>query len=339
MKKILTVILLLFLSIMNVKALKVVSLGDSIPDGYRLSNKIDSFDNMFSKALNSKYYEHSYIGMRSDDLLRDLDIEKVKENVKSADIVIINIGANDLLDLFDYVDLSELGIVVEAGTTPKANLDIKTISILKEYLQRVFTDELKPMAIEAATDFSITFPLIIKKVKEYNPNAKIIVNNLYNPFFNISIPLLKIDLSDIEETCDEIINEFNNTIIKEDVYKIMDIYSTLRDNKYLNVNPIGLSFDPHPNIEGHKKIYELYLNELCYKVTYDGKDYYTFKNGKAEIKPKFKFGYTFVKWNKDINNVNSDMEIEAIYRFNYLYIIIPVVIIIITFILIKKKKH
>lgn len=336
MKKIL-ILILLFLSIQNVNALKIVSLGDSIPDGYRLSDKSDSFDNMFAETLNSSFYEHSYIGMRSDDLLRDLDLKEVKENVKSADVVIINIGANDLLDLFDYVDLSEVGIVVEAGTTPKANLDIKTISILKEYLHNIFTNKLKPMSMKAATDFSITFPLIIEKVREYNPNAKIIVNNLYNPFFNISVPLLKIDLSDIEKICDEVITEFNSVINSHEGYEIIDIYSILRNNNYLNVNPLSLSFDPHPNIDGHKKIYELYINELCYKVTYDGKDYYVFKNSKAEIKPKYKFGYTFIKWNKDINKVNSDMEIEAIYRFNYLYIIIPVIIVMAVIIVIKKK--
>lgn len=339
MKKLLIFILVLFLSLESVKALKIVSLGDSIPNGYLLSDSTMSFDNLFSNALNAELYEFSYIGMRSDNLLSDLDRQELKDNILNADMVIINIGANDLLDLLDYVDLSEIGIVVESGTVPKINLSSKKIPIIKAYLENIFINELKPMSIDAAKNFSIIFPNIIQKIKEYNPNTRIIVNNLYNPFFNISVPLLNIDLNSIEKEMDEVINSFNDTIYNNDGYEIIDIYSILRNNDYLNVNPISLSFDPHPNIEGHKKIYELYLSELCYKVSYDNNDYYVLKNGSINIKPKDKIGYTFVKWNYNINKIESDIELKAIYKLNYIYIIISISIIIIITVLIIKKKH
>jgi lysophospholipase L1-like esterase len=339
MKKVLIFVLTLFLSIKSVQALKIVSLGDSVPNGYLLSDSTMSFDNLFSNALNAELYEFSYIGMRSDDLLSDLDRQELKDNILNADIVIINIGANDLLDLLDYVDLSEIGIVVESGTVPKINLSSKKIPIIKAYLDNIFINELKPMSIDAAKDFSIIFPNIIRKIKEYNPNTRIIVNNLYNPFFNISVPLLNIDLNSIERETDEIIASFNDTIYNNDGYEIIDIYSILRNNDYLNVNPISLSFDPHPNIEGHKKIYELYLNELCYRVTYNNEDYYTLKNESINIKPKNKIGYTFVKWNYDIHRIESNIELKAIYKLNYICVVIPILIIIVTTILIIKKKH
>ena len=339
MKKVLIFVLTLFLSIKSVQALKIVSLGDSVPSGYFLSDSTKSYDNLFSNAIGAEFYEYTYIGMRSDDLLRDLDKEDLKENISNADIVIMNIGANDLLDLLDYVDLSEIGLVIKSGTIPKANLDMKTIPIIKDHLENVFINELKPMSIDASKDFSIVFPEIIKKIREYNPNIRIIVNNLYNPFFSISVPLLNIDLSSIEKEMDEIINSFNDTIYNNDGYEVIDIYSILRNNAYLNVNPISLSFDPHPNIEGHKKIYELYLSELCYKVSYDNKDYYVLKNGSIDIKPKDKIGYTFVKWNYDINKIESDIELKAIYKLNYICVVIPILIIIVTTILIIKKKH
>lgn len=338
MKKILILILVTFLYIGSVNALKVVSLGDSIPNGYLLSDSNNSFDNMFADALGADYYEFSYIGMRSDDLLRELEQTELKRNIEDADIIIINIGANDLLDLLDYIDLSKVGIEYEYGSMPQIYLNSEFINNLKTYLQDFFVNELKPKAVEAANDFAIIFPLIIEKIKKYNPNVRIIVNNLYNPFFNISVPLLKMDLSYIEQTADEAIQSYNDIININSGYEIIDVYNTLRNNNYLNVNPTTLSFDPHPNIKGHRKIYELYLKELCYKVTYDNKDYYVLKNGSIDIKPKKKPGYKFVKWNYDLNNVDKDIELKAIYKFDYLYIVVLILVVVTAVVLILRRK-
>ena len=271
MKKILMIILLYFICVVNVNALKIVSLGDSINAGYMLPDSNKSFDNMFADILDAEIYEHSYLGMRSDNLLKELNQNNIKDNIKNADIVIINIGANDLLDLLDYADLSKVGIEIEYGAIPQVDLNNKFISNLKTYLQEFVTKDIKPMSDKAISDFSVIFPSIIKKVREYNPNATIIVNNLYNPFFNISIPLLNVDLSEIEKETDRIIDSFNNIINSNNDYTVIDVHGILRDNKYLNINPLSLSFDPHPNIDGHKKIYKLYLKELCYKISYEGK--------------------------------------------------------------------
>ena len=341
MKKILFTIFTFLLLISNVNALKVVSLGDSVTSGYLLDDETKSYDNLLADTLDVEYYEYSYIGMRSDDLLYDLEDEELKSNIMDADIVIINIGANDLLDLLDYIDLSKVGIEIKYGTIPKVDLSKEFINNLKNYMREFFVNELEPMSIETANDFAIIFPSIIETIKEYNPDIKIYVNNLYNPFFNISIPLLQIDLSDVEEVAENAIASFNDTIYKYDDYEIVDVYSLLRNNKYLNVNPINLEFDPHPNIEGHEKIYELYLKELCYKVTYDNNDYYVIKGESINIEPKKKSGYKFVKWNYDLNNINSDIELIAIYKktFNYLYLIPIGIIVVITILLIIKKKN
>ena len=338
MKKFLFLIFTFILLISNASALKIVSLGDSITSGYLLEDSTKSFDNLLANTLNAEYYEFSYIGMRSDDLLRDLDKTEVKSNIESADIVIINIGANDLLDLLDYLDLSAIGIDIEYGTKPQIELNSKYLNNLKNYFQDFFVNSLKPMSVDAAKEFSIVFPQIINKIKEYNKDIKIYVNNLYNPFFSISVPILKLDLSSIENIADDAIKSFNETIYSGDGYTIVDTYSLLRNNEYLNVEPISFSFDPHPNIIGHSKIYELYLKEMCYKVTYEDEDYYVLKGNSLNIKPKVKNGYKFVKWDHDLNNIKSDIVLKAVYRINYLYIIIPIILII-AIIFIAKKKH
>ena len=325
----------------NVKALKIVSLGDSIPNGYLLEDENKSFDNLLADTLGAKYYEFSYIGMRSDDLLRELDNEEIKENISNADIVIINIGANDLLDLIDLLDLSQVGMEIEYGSNPTVGLNKEFINNFKNYIQDFFINTLEPMSIQVANDFAKIFPQIIDKVKEYNPNVKIYVNNLYNPFFNISVPLLSLDLSNIEQVSENAIKRFNETINNNEGYTIMDIYKTLRNNNYLNIDPLRVSFDPHPNKSGHKRIYNLYLKELCYKVTYDSDVYYVLKGESIDIEPKKKEGYRFVKWNYDLSNINSDIELKAIYKkkFNYLYLIPTGVIITLVIVFIIKKKH
>ena len=136
--------------------------------------------------------------MRSDDLLRDLDIDEVKNNIKDADIVFINIGANELLDLFDYMDLS--------------SFDRKMINDMINYIEAFFQNELESLYLSALEDFKNIFPQIIAKIKEYNPDIKIYVNNLYNPFANLSIPLINLDLSFIENFSDNAIKSFNEVI-------------------------------------------------------------------------------------------------------------------------------
>lgn len=341
MKKILLFVLLFILAINSTKALKIVSLGDSIPNGYLLDDSNQSYDNLLANTLNADFYEYSYIGMRSDELLSELDNEELKKNISEADIILINIGANDLLDLLDYADLSKVGLEIEYGSNQQIGLNREFLDALKNYLQDFFINTLKPMSIEVANTFSITFPLIIEKIKSYNPTAKIYVNSLYNPFFSISIPILNMDLSEIENVSDEAIGMFNKIIRDNEGYQVIDLYTTLRNNNYLNIAPMNVSFDPHPNKKGHKKIYELYLKELCYKVTYEDTVYYVLKGETLNIEPKEKDGYKFVKWNYDLNNINSDIVLEAIYKkkFNYLYLI-PIGLIILVIIgLIIKKKH
>ena len=77
------------------------------------------------------------------------------------------------------------------------------------------------------------------------------------------------DLSYIENFSDNAIKSFNEVINSYDDYTIIDVYNTLDENKYLNIDPLQGKLDPHPNITGHKKIYELYLKELAYKVVYE----------------------------------------------------------------------
>ncbi len=336
MKKIIFFIFLSIFMIGNVNALKITSLGDSIPNGVLLNDKEKSYDNMIAKKLGFEFYEYSVSGYTTEQLLSSLDKEEVKENISNSDIIFINIGSGDLLDLTDDIDFSSFGF----NSEEKMNLKDSTDDF-KNFLVEAFKSKMGDKTNEVINNFSLKFKSIIEKIKSYNPDAKIYVNNAYNPFFDLSIPFI-LDLSEIENIVEEAIKAFNETLKTNDDYTVIDIYSILRDNNYLNVDPLNNSFDPHPSEKGHQKIYEAYLKELCYKITYDGNDYYILKGDKFEIEPKQKEGYTFDRWNYDLDKIDKDITLEEIYKSktNYLLFIIPsgVLLLLIIIVLIIKKK-
>ena len=327
MKKIF-LFLLILLCFSNTQALKLVSIGDSIPNGYLLEDENESYDNMFAKTLNMVFYEHSYIGMTTKDLLVDLSDEKLIKNIKEADLIFLNVGPNDLLDLITESDydfsISGDNLVNEANAL----------------INYVYSDlEMRIPIVRSR--FIENWPQIINTIKKYNPNAKIYVNNIYNPYFGLIIPIKGVDISKLFNLFEETIVSFNEIISGYDDYEIIDVYSILRKGKYLNINLLERNFDPHPNREGHQRIYEEYLKQLCYKVTYQDQIYYVLKGGKLDIEPAHKSFYLFKKWNHDINHITSDVELKEIYIINYkiLYYLVPLVIIII-FIFIKiKNRH
>ncbi len=335
MKKIVLFVFLSFFMIGNASALKIVSLGDSIPGGVLLEDPNKSYDNRIAETLNAEFYEYSVSGITTNDLLKALDKEEVKENIKDADIVFINIGSGDLLDLTDDIDFSGFGF------NPKDKMDLKNGATeeFKKYLVDAFKNKMGSKLEDVLNNFELKFDEFIEKIKTYNPNVKIYVNNAYNPFFSISIPIV-LDLSEIEKGTENAIKKFND-LLNSDKYTVINIYDILRNNEYLNIDPLNNSFDPHPNLLGHDKIYEQYLKELCYKITYDGKDYYILKGDTFNIEPKEKKGYTFLKWNYDLNKIDKDIELKEVYKknINYLYFIIPGVLLGIIFVIIIKKKH
>lgn len=140
MKKVLFFIFLFFLMIGNVNALKITSLGDSIPNGVLLDDSEKAYDNKIAKLLNAELYEYSVSGITTDDLLKALDKKEVKENIKNSDIVFINIGSGDLLDLTDDIDFSKF----EFNPKEKMDLISETATKFKNYLIDAFINKLEP---------------------------------------------------------------------------------------------------------------------------------------------------------------------------------------------------
>ena len=145
-----------------------VSLGDSIAQGYGLSGSADSdgfvagsYANSFKNLLEDKvdnlnaknYAIPGYTAANLLSWLNSMDATK-QTNVTTADIITISIGANDVLG------------------PAKSNL----LSFIKD------GTDIRPALDGGIETFKTNFPLLLAKLEELNPNAKLVFFNIFNPY-------------------------------------------------------------------------------------------------------------------------------------------------------------
>ncbi len=137
------------------RSLTIVSIGDSLTKGVGdskneggynpyLKTKLEAMENI--KEVTIENYGVS--GNRSDQLMDRLQEDDVKKAVKRADIVIMTIGGNDIMEIF---------------RDNFANLHLALFDQAKaEYKERL--------------------KMILQTVNQENPSARIILVGIYNPF-------------------------------------------------------------------------------------------------------------------------------------------------------------
>ncbi|TYS00442.1 SGNH/GDSL hydrolase family protein [Rossellomorea vietnamensis] len=135
------------------KDMKVVSIGDSLTQGVGdetgNGGYVGILNNTFQEnEINIKIDNFGKRGNRTDQLLKRLEEKEVADSIAQADVVLITIGANDIMKIV------------------KSNLiDLKMETFEKE--KRGYRERLKK---------------IFNKVNEYNPDAQIYLIGFYNPF-------------------------------------------------------------------------------------------------------------------------------------------------------------
>ena len=260
-----------------------VALGDSITTGYGLSadnnvetNKSLSFaaqvatNNNF--ALNNLAEDGETSASLLDKLTKsdDSDYETVTEAVKSADVITITIGGNDLMDaLYEYLAASYNTTHPDAPTTAKqikemltgqgGEVDFLTLTSLIAPLTKFPTSSEFTTALNR---FSTNLSSIVSQIKSLNANVRIVVATQYNPYSHLSNP-----------TIDSVVTAFNNGIqqLNEKIssqtdIKVADVYTAFSNQNTSN-NPLcnatftmngfnleEINLDFHPNAEGHKVI-------------------------------------------------------------------------------------
>lgn len=288
---IITSCIMVFLSHLKYDKINYLAFGDSISAGNSLDghnpNKEHrlpqgSFNSKIINSLKLKYgnvdsYSYAKSGFNSNDLITQLEDPIVQNRIKSADIISVYIGANDILGLIDN-------------------------SVTMSIISGSPIDETR-FQEASALFYNTNFPKILNEFNRLNPNAKIIFSSVYNPYapigsladdFSFTInsfvtinktkllpiknitnkyvcsPNIDSGYYSINYTIKTLLEEFNNdNFYYLDINQAFTEHSTPSDlviGKIADLNgqnlQVGLNsnffsiaeLDPHPSVAGHDLI-------------------------------------------------------------------------------------
>ncbi|AKN32152.1 hypothetical protein Ccar_15305 [Clostridium carboxidivorans P7] len=211
----------------SLQKLDYVSLGDSLASGqtpYNITSGYGYTDiiagNLANKGLLKSYSKYGVSGYTTADVLSQLKDTQVINSINNAEIVTIDIGANDLLSLLRaYLSGQNVDFPTQIGTV------------------------------------SGKISAIIQSIKTINPNAKIYIMGYYNALPNLSTQQETVFLqllTGFNSSVKNVVDSFKDTAVPP-VY--VDTYESMNSNlkQYL-------PGDIHPTIEGYRIISEDFWN-------------------------------------------------------------------------------
>lgn len=194
------------------KDLKVVAIGDSLTQGVGDETEnggyVGILNNTFQdNNLNITIENYGKRGNRTDQLLKRLEKKEIAASIQKADIVLITIGANDIMK------------ILRKNFT---NLNIELFNQEKpEYLERL--------------------RVIFHKINELNPDTKIYLIGFYNPFdrYFAEVEELQMIVDDWNQSGKFVTEEFENVkyIPTSDLFSDSDI--ELLADDYFHPNTMG----------------------------------------------------------------------------------------------------
>ncbi len=259
------------MNIMN-ESTSYVALGDSITTGYGLENynsndvknktSEKSFVTKLSKKIGKESVNLGVDGIDSTRLLNAItnppttDQKAAIAQIEEAGVITISIGGNDVFLALAEVLNDKLGKGKNLFNASKQEILKVTMELIfnksaKETLKNNVLAATKTFVGDKANNDEGNFAKIIRKIKELNPDAQIVVNTIYNPY----------DIQ-IASFCNTAIDTINAKIISDSDngknYLVADVYSAFakaRKGTILVNADTGKTFDPHPTAKGHEVIY------------------------------------------------------------------------------------
>ena len=250
----------------------LLALGDSLTTGYGLKNYTyggdpylcDSYINRIAAAYGLEggktYINRAVNGDKSGDLARLLP--SLENEVKSAEMIILTIGGNDLLGLLPEIaqqlsgqpvaDFSQAAMVF-------ANATAEQYEALKN--DPAFVARMKTVL----EDLAANLQTIASSLKEKAPDARVIFLKQYNPTKNVQ------GLEAFGEFGGgflDSINETIETVAKAFGFETVDVPAVI-DDRAEELTNIRL-YDIHPNAEGHLEIAKAVAKHLG--LTLNGPD-------------------------------------------------------------------
>ena len=242
---------------------KYIALGDSIAYGYGLSDiSKQSYVSQVANELKIVASNKSVVGMNTSEFLDLINKEEIENEIKSANIITISIGSNDLLGIVVKLIGSAFKVDVNNEDNMLENVKVafenatvtEKIQMIKSLYTSLNSEETKQELSLAVEKYDENWKKIMTKIKQLNPNATVIVTQFYNPYYGVNFQLIN-DEVNFSEYVDGYIQKFNTSLEnnKELGYKIAYIYEDFNKIGVTNVN-ISLdefNVDPHPNSVGH----------------------------------------------------------------------------------------
>lgn len=144
---------------------QVVAIGDSLTQGVGDSSRNGGYIGILDQAINKQrqmvtFKNFGKSGRRTDQLLNTLNEPEVRAAIEETDIVLITIGANDIMKV----------------------------------VQQNFTNLTYSLFVEEQVHFEQRLNDIFVKIRASNPNANIYLLGLYNPFKQYFQEIEELDL-------------------------------------------------------------------------------------------------------------------------------------------------
>lgn len=242
-------------------AVKIVALGDSITNGYSMDGSlIASYPQIVSE-----YYDAELVNFASDEqtsngLLAQLSDSTVQSEVASADVVLITIGGNDIMQPVlnnNFIDASKYNTMSELIAAMRTQGDMFLFQ-LQFYLNSVMPDVIK------------TFNANVQEIENRlhsMTNAQIVIQTVYNPM-DLSSDDTPLANSGSMTALSTNVHGYlegkpDNTLYPEDsgindiirglgASSVVDTFNTFADHSYFytHINNV----DVHPNSKGHLAI-------------------------------------------------------------------------------------
>ncbi len=218
-----------------------VALGDSISNGYGLINRErDTCVFIVGRHYGYKTVNCGVDGLTAEELLENIESNTVlRESIASASLITLEIGSNDLLYMFGEIFDSEANVLQTAikllgNSETKAKIEQTTIAVI---------DRLNSIFI---------------KIRELNSEAKLVVAEIYNPWYGMDMPILP-------SLCEGYLERINSSIsayAQDYSFTVAEVYRPFKEQKLVCGSFATLNLDPHPTAEGHRVYAECLIRAI-----------------------------------------------------------------------------
>ncbi|MDD6877026.1 MAG: S-layer homology domain-containing protein [Clostridiaceae bacterium] len=225
----------------------LLALGDSIASGYALSDASQGFPEQLASRLGMTCVNRAVAGQTSGELLNALSSGQHDTALRSASVIVISVGANDLLR-----ELSAGG--ASDGLTASLYL-----AILRQLTGsgRETPESLRGIADRLAGNLDAIF----RRVAELSPGTPVIAVNIPNPYNGQTLTFGSRSF-DLGAFAEEWISPLNAAFPVISCYILADIHAVFDRAGLTNADIRRGEYDPHPNAEGHRRIADAILDAV-----------------------------------------------------------------------------